>query len=72
MMVKIWESPKWKELMKNIRESTIKSIATVNTVVYPSVDPTLLLRIANFLKNQLPQLTEQKDEDIYILLENFI
>ena len=71
-MVKIWESPKWKELMKNIRESTIKSIATVNTVVYPSVDPTLLLRIANFLKNQLPQLTEQKDEDIYILLENFI
>ena len=58
--------------MKNIRESTIKSIATVNTVVYPSVDPTLLLRIANFLKNQLPQLTEQKDEDIYILLENFI
>ena len=72
MMVKIWESPKWKELMKNIRESAVKSVAALNKLDNPLVDPALLQQTANFLKNQLPQLTEQKGEDFYTLLEGLI
>ena len=71
-MVKIWESPKWKELMKKIREATTKSALALDKLDNPLVDPVLLQQTYNFLKNQLPQLTEQKGEDFYNLLEGLI
>ena len=71
-MVKICESQKCKELMKKIREATTKSALALDKLDNPLVDPVLLQQTYNFLKNQLPQLTEQKGEDFYNLLEGLI
>jgi hypothetical protein len=69
MSVHIWETPRWKELLKNLRESITKTVTEIDKIDNPILDPVLLRTTKDFLSQRFPQMVDGNAEDFFEFVE---
>jgi hypothetical protein len=69
MSVHIWETPRWKELLKNLRESITKTATEIDKIDNPILDPVLLRSTKDFLSQRFPQMVDGNAEDFFEFVE---
>ena len=69
MSVPIWETPRWKEILKELRQSTIKSASAIDKIDNPNLDPALLRATKDFLVQRFPQMIDGEAKDFFNFVE---